>query len=119
MHLNFIQFVENTNELSNKASIVYIKSNKSKEELLSTFKDRFKFPEYFGMNWDALFDSLRNSEWLREHQITVVHEGILSGLTSADFKAYLQVLADICSEYPELKIKVIFPENTKKHMQGV
>ncbi len=34
------------------------------EDLLSTLAQAMQFPEYFGMNWDALDECLRDMSWL-------------------------------------------------------
>jgi RNAse (barnase) inhibitor barstar len=37
---------------------------RTKEELLRQLGEALRFPEYFGQNWDALDDCLRDMEWL-------------------------------------------------------
>lgn len=39
-------------------------SIKTKEQLLSAVAKEMNFPDYFGMNWDALHECLRDMEWL-------------------------------------------------------
>jgi Barstar (barnase inhibitor) len=50
---------------------------RSKEKLLGIFAERLRFPRYFGWNWDAFEECLRDLSWLPEGQaITVVHEAL-------------------------------------------
>ncbi len=44
----------------------------SKESLLDLLADILKFPEYFGCNWDALEECLRDMEWLPAKGYVVV-----------------------------------------------
>jgi len=48
--------------ISIEYTLVFFESEKckTKEDLLIEFKEKLKFPDDFGFNWDALEDSLRN-----------------------------------------------------------
>jgi hypothetical protein len=45
-----------------------------KRELLAKIASAMKFPDSFGMNWDALIDSLRDLSWLSPKGVLVVLE---------------------------------------------
>ena len=45
-----------------------------KSELFARIASALKFPESFGMNWDALTDSLRDLSWLNPKGVLVVLE---------------------------------------------
>ena len=57
-----------------KLSIVKLDLRKvqGKAELLARLAKAFKFPQYFGMNWDALNDSLTDLSWLNDHGWVVI-----------------------------------------------
>lgn len=39
---------------------------RTKDQLLATMKDALSFPDYFGMNWDALDEVLQDLSWLED-----------------------------------------------------
>jgi RNAse (barnase) inhibitor barstar len=47
---------------------------KSKQELLGTFSDALNFPEYFGENWDALEECIRDLSWLPRSNFLLVFQ---------------------------------------------
>lgn len=50
---------------------------RSKEKLLGVYAERLEFPDYFGWNWDALEECLRDLSWLPpEQSVAVVHEDL-------------------------------------------
>ena len=50
---------------------VLIPSVKSKQELFSELADKLHFPDYFGYNWDALCEVLRDFYWINEKIIII------------------------------------------------
>ena len=39
---------------------------RTKEQLLTIMKEALSFPDYFGMNWDALDECIKDLSWLKE-----------------------------------------------------
>ena len=63
----------------------------TKDELLQVLAKELKFPDYFGMNWDALSECLRDLDWLKSRRILIHHEG-LPKLSTEALKTYLDIL---------------------------
>ena len=47
-----------------KTIVVDMKNVTRKQTFLSKMAEELKFPDYFGNNWDALFESLTDLSWL-------------------------------------------------------
>lgn len=98
----------------------------SKQQLLKSYADAFKFPEYFGFNWDALDECLSDFHWIKEkHHIVVYHQDIPS-LGDKDTRILLKVLNDNAyekafSEDEKFKQSVIilFPEKYKEKVKEI
>ncbi len=72
--------------------IFCIPGNASDEqEFLRALAVQLRFPEYFGENWNALVDCLRDFHWIPEHRIVLWHP-ILPPLSEGDLAVYLDVL---------------------------
>ncbi|WP_440972722.1 barstar family protein [Pseudomonas koreensis] len=63
------------------------------EELIRSLYYLLWLPGYFGYNWDALYDCLRDLSWVPCHKIVLVHES-LPELPRDDLKIYLEILRD-------------------------
>jgi len=88
-------FIEKQEEISNKNDayfVTIVSDNFSEENLLNEYYKKFKFP-YFGFNWDALLDCLRDLEWIEQINIIVYHPQ-LPQLNKKDLKIYLEILRD-------------------------
>ncbi|MBC7908233.1 MAG: barstar family protein [Rhodospirillaceae bacterium] len=86
------------------------------EHLLNAIYHCLWFPGYFGFNWDALYDCLRDFNWIKEREIVLVHEG-LPTIPDNDLKLYLEVLRDSVVDWkPDEShaLKVVFPEGDRK-----
>lgn len=78
-------------------------------------------PGYFGFNWDALSDCLRDFHWLKEKTIVLVHEDIPQ-LTDHDLWEYLDVLHECVADWKgdeEHILVVWFPEDSKGRIVDV
>lgn len=81
------------------------------EALLECLRQRAGFPSYFGANWNALSDCLRDLHWVDSHELVLQH-GDLPSLPSNDKRTYLEVLAECVESWQvgeEHKLTVVFP----------
>jgi hypothetical protein len=68
----------------------------SKRALLQWYAANLQFPDYFGDNWDALEESLRDLSWLPAGRIVLYHPQLpLPGTSQGtDRRTYVHLLAD-------------------------
>jgi RNAse (barnase) inhibitor barstar len=69
--------------------------------LFDEFGAALQFPDYFGENWDALLDCLRDLEWLTaDAYLLVVTEGeLVLDREVKQFKTLVEVLAEAAEEW--------------------
>lgn len=67
-------------------------SIRSKQKLLRVLADQLKLPAYFGQNWDALEECLRDLSWLPAGNVQVRHRDLPLPPGSQDRRIYLQIL---------------------------
>lgn len=73
-----------------------IQSFNDKRILLNEFYENFKFPDYFGFNWDALYDCLTNLNWIKSSTIMIVHPYIDMDVDNAqNIKTYMEIIRDV------------------------
>jgi RNAse (barnase) inhibitor barstar len=63
-----------------------------KAGLLSAFYEAARFPAYFGNNWDALNDCLRDFSWVEQQRVTIIHDDIPMSGHADDLLTYLEIL---------------------------
>jgi len=68
----------------------------SKDFLLDFYARAFQFPDWFGHNWDALLDCLRDVNG-RPRQICIRHSDVPFASNPKDREAYLDVLLLTCT----------------------
>jgi hypothetical protein len=96
-----------------QAFVVHLTGVIGKEKLLSALNAKLKFPSYFGFNWDALYDVLRDFHWVKERIIVLVHD-YLPVLDNDDLKIYLNILSDSSRDWKENEehsFVIVFPKD--------
>jgi len=89
---------------------------KNRDELFSVLSEKLNFPEYFGQNWDALYDLFRDFSWISEHTIILVHTDIPLAEPTLQ-KIYLEILRDSVSDWKagdEHNLVVTFPSSLQE-----
>lgn len=88
----------------------------TKKQLLDALDASLGFPEYFGGNWDALWDCICDLSWLEPVQIVLLHEDLPMQSDDASRAKYLAILRDavaVWSKKPEHDLVVVFPEEVE------
>lgn len=87
---------------------------RGKEKLLSVLAAKLRFPSYFGHNWDALEECLRDLSWLSEQpRVVIVHKAFPFSAAGDSLATYQSILADAVAIHrqrgtPPL-LEVVFP----------
>lgn len=103
---------------------------RSKDELLAALASAGNFPSYFGENWDALQDCLRDLSWISNRKVVVVHSDLPLHGNPEECRIYLEVLQTTLTDWAESmkpdaaelppewsyvdhELRVVFPLETK------
>src|SRR6185436_4774837 len=70
----------------------------SKHRLLNELSTLLRFPDYFGENWDALWDCLSDLSWISEKAIFIIHID-LPEISHSDLKVYLRTLSEATDDW--------------------
>lgn len=88
-----------------------------KDMLLDTLQRELKLPDYFGANWDALEECLRDFSWLTDYRgVMLVHAGLPFHAGNRSREVYLQILQDTIKYWANeslLTFSVLFPERDR------
>jgi len=110
MNLDMFKFGGGRNE--NAVAIVTVPASiGTKESLFDVVSTGLLFPEYFGRNWDALEECLRDLAWLPAGCVVIDHEG-LPPLDSQSLRTYLSILKGAVEKWrktSERQLLVSFP----------
>ena len=88
----------------------------TKEELLDALYVSLSFPDYFGGNWNALDECIRDLSWLRPLQVVVFHEDLPMETDRVSLKMYVSILRDAVAFWrasPEHALVVVFPKDAE------
>jgi len=100
------------------AEVFYVRIDPSigiVEELIRALYYLLWLPGYFGFNWDALYDCLRDLSWIPCRKIVLVHV-TLPGLPREDLQVYLEILRDAVFDWvgdEGHEIEVVFRETDR------
>jgi RNAse (barnase) inhibitor barstar len=93
----------------------------TKNGLLEALKVELKFPDYFGHNWDALSDCLRDFHWMNKKRIVLVHED-LPKIEESSLRIYIDVLSDAVKDWGPNEdhiLVVVFPPESKSYLKSL
>jgi RNAse (barnase) inhibitor barstar len=93
---------------------------RSKEKLFGIYANSLRLPKYFGRNWDALEECLRDLSWLPPTQaIAIIHQDLPFGPGGENRAIYLDVLRDVLDHWSvanSRSVQVIFPSTAKSDL---
>jgi len=88
----------------------------TREKLFDALIQQLKLPAYFGENWDALSECLRDLSWIKTKRVIIVHSD-LPPLDRHVLKTYLDVLEECITDWkPEEdhELFAVFPAYTRE-----
>lgn len=82
-----------------------------KRRVLAEYARQLRFPRYFGWNWDAFEECLRDRSWLgNAKEIVIVHRDVPFVDSPEQLPIYLSILHELVrQENGGMKVQVIFP----------
>ncbi|MCB2231139.1 barstar family protein [bacterium] len=110
--MNLIHFVDDPVSYNRSdAYVAHISSVKGTEQLMSALSEKLRFPDYFGRNWDALDECLRDFWWIENRSIVLVHNEI-PDLDKNALLIYIEVLVRAVLDWrddSDHDFEVVFP----------
>lgn len=85
----------------------------TKGDLLEELYNKLKFPDYFGGNWDALDECIKDLTWLPGGDVIISHKDVPLSSNKVELKTYLGILSDTVEKWNEKGIRkliVLFPQ---------
>lgn len=93
-----------------------------KAALLEELRTGLRFPPYFGFNWDALDDCLRDFHWLSCAGVTLLHTELPRLSPKGTTREYLATLADAVRAWnarqDDFALRAVFPSNERNALEG-
>ena len=83
----------------------------SKTALFRALVPALALPDYFGANWDALDECLKDLSWIEKRTVALVHED-LPALPKKELRIYLSILSDSVKGWKpgeDHSLVVVFP----------
>lgn len=95
---------------------------KTKKELLESVGQALSFPEYYGVNWDAFEECIRDLSWLPEGVIVLVHEDLPMEEDDASRRTYLDILSGAVGKWKgdtKRSLCICFPSNVEGRLRAI
>jgi RNAse (barnase) inhibitor barstar len=86
-----------------------------RRELFQVLRGSLGLPDYFGENWDALSECLRDLSWIKARRVVIVHQD-LPGFDARTLAAYLDLLLACVRDWKpgeDHELFVVFPETAR------
>ena len=106
-----IEFLEYPMRYCNENEyIAYLSQVEDDNDLFRQLSDILAFPDYFGDNWNALFDCLRDFSWINKRGVVLVHSEI-PVLSEEELMTYFEIIFSAVEDWTDTDdhyFKVIF-----------
>ena len=117
-----ISFVNNPELFSDLNSfVVHINNINSEDALFEKLYIKLIFPDYFGFNWVALYDCLRDFNWVSQRKIIIIHDD-LPKIERHSLKTYINILIDAMNDWKEGEehsLDIIFPKRYEQEIASL
>ena len=97
--------------------VAYIGHVSGKRELLDVLAKQLSFPGYFGYNWDALSECLRDLSWIGGGDVAIVHLDVPTSLDPHGIRIYVGLLKDAVETWrvrATRELMVVFPRGARE-----
>lgn len=91
---------------------------KSEGALLDALSVALQFPDYFGGNWNALDECLRDLSWLPPGDVMLSHQDLPLAGDRASLSTYLSILHDAVESWKTTGSNLIFASPEKRDTSG-
>ncbi|HTR43015.1 MAG TPA: barstar family protein [Pseudomonadales bacterium] len=91
---------------------------KSKAALLEALSIALRFPDYFGMNWDALNECICDLSWLPPGDVILSHQDLPLSEDRSSLSIYLLILKDAVEVWNTRGSNLIFASPGKRDATG-
>jgi hypothetical protein len=88
-----------------------------KQDVLRELDRALKFPDYFGWNWDALDECLRDLSWLGAPEGVVILHKRVPLADESQRQTYLDILRQAQKEQ-RIPLRVVFPESGRSEIEN-
>jgi RNAse (barnase) inhibitor barstar len=104
-------------QIASAATSIYVVDDAgitSKAVLMEALFEALKFPDYFGSNWDALWECICDFSWLPDGDVVLSHQG----LPLSEDRAFKDAV-EKWSATGKRKLLVMFPPDTESIVTSV
>jgi hypothetical protein len=94
-------------------------SIRSKRKLMRVLAEQLSFPPYFGHNWDALEECLKDLSWLPAGELQIWHSDLPLTPASEERQTYLRILQAVAAKWQgdrTQRLKIIFPAESRSEV---
>jgi hypothetical protein len=91
------------------------------QEVFDALFQHLQFPGYFGFNWNALSDCLRDLSWISQRRVVILHSD-LPVLPSDEVATYLEVMWECLRDWKPSEphqLIVAFPDVVRSTIHGL